>query len=257
MLRELMSVSEALERLLAQLSPLPSEKVPLLNCLDRVLAQEVVAKDELPPFPNSAMDGFAVRAEDIQAAAHGAPVELEVVGDIPAGSADLMDVGPGEAMRIMTGSAMPPGADCVVPVELTSDAKAMAGREAPARVQILRAVKAGAHVRKAGQDVKRGSKVLARGHRLRPQDIAMLAALGVSQPEVHLTPQVAILSTGDELVEVDRPLMLGQVRDANSYGESSPQLGAPAHCLIDWRSRGIRSTRSHGGLMRPSRQGRT
>ncbi len=218
MSRRLLSVSDALDRILAVFNPLPGERVALDSALSRVLAENVTAETDLPPFPNSAMDGYAVRSSDVEAASGSAPTSLVVVGDISAGEGSPAPIGPGQAMRIMTGAALPPGADAVVPVELTSLPAAMAGEGLPDHVTVVKAVKAGDFVRRAGQDVRRDTRVLSAGLRLRPQDIAMLAALGVAKPLVHQRPKVAIISSGDELVQVDQPLGPGQIRDANGYG---------------------------------------
>jgi molybdopterin molybdotransferase len=216
-LTALLSVDEARQRLLSDLVSLASESVELEQSLGRVLAQEIVADTDLPPFDNSAMDGFAVRAGDVRSASSHHPVVLEVSGDVPAGAVDIQELATGTAMRIMTGARIPQGADAVVPVEQTSVAQPMAGQDLPSRIEILSAVEAGDHVRQAGTDVKRGSRVMGARVRLRPPHIGMLASLGVSRLKVHRRPRVALFSTGDELVEVDQRLLPGQIRDGNSY----------------------------------------
>ena len=194
-----------------------SEPKPLAACLGRVLAEDVKATHELPPFANSSMDGYAVRAEDVTAASEEGPVTLQVVGDAAAGSQQLPEVGEGQAARITTGAPLPPGADAVVPVEMTDKPEPMAGQELVAEIQIKSPVTEGAYVRPSGQDVKKDSVVIPSGQRLRPQDLGMLAALGVERPVVRRQPKVAILSTGDEVVEVSSDLLPGQIRDANGY----------------------------------------
>ncbi len=226
----LLSVEEALERLLQRLSPVETEAVSLEGAVGRVLAEPAVASTDLPPFANAAMDGYAVRAGDVAGAGPDHPVTLKVVADVGAGLEDLPPIGAGEAARIMTGAPLPPGADAVVPVEDTSTPEAMAGTSAPSEVRVLRAVRSGDYVRPAGLDVRRGETVLAPGRRLRPADVGMLAAVGVSRPRVYRRPRVAILSTGDELVEVHEPLRPGKIRDSNSYAllAACRQAGAEA-----------------------------
>ncbi|MCJ7706997.1 MAG: molybdopterin molybdotransferase MoeA [Anaerolineales bacterium] len=224
----LFSVSEALERLLSGLNPLPAEGIALEDGMGRVLAEDVVAGSNLPPFSNSAMDGFAVRAQDTQPASAEAPVILRVIGDISAGIAPPMALAPGTAMRIMTGAPLPESADAVVPVEETAEPEPMAGRELPRQIEVLVTATPGRFVRRAGLDVRAGQTVLRAGQRLRPQDVAMLAALGVARPNVHRQARVAILSTGDELLEPDQPLTPGRIHDANGYSLAASVRSAGA-----------------------------
>jgi molybdopterin molybdotransferase len=213
----LLSVEKALEKLLENVSPLSIESVSLSNALTRVLAEDVYAPLDMPPFNNSAMDGFAVRSEDVAGVSKGNPVRLKVVGDISAGEGDVRRIHSGQAARIMTGAVIPEGADAVVPVEFTDDPTELSGKELPDVVVIKKGVQSGEYVRKAGQDVQKGRLVLSCGSRLRPQDIGMLAALGVSTPRVYRKPKVAVISTGDELVELDEELQPGTIRDSNGY----------------------------------------
>lgn len=210
----LMSVEQALEHILSRAVPLPEERVPLDTALNRVLARDVTADTDLPPFACSSMDGFAVRSEDTAAA----PAHLRVVLDIPAGSAPMGSIGPGQAARIMTGAPLPPGADAVVPVEQT-DAIWVPGESAslPPHVTIAQPASAGANVRQPGEDVHAGQLVLPAGRRLRPTDIGMLAALGQANVSVARRPLVTVISTGDELLEVNEALRPGAIRDANRY----------------------------------------
>jgi molybdopterin molybdotransferase len=212
---ELLSVPQALERLLQSIHPLDAETVPLERALGRTLASPVAAKTDLPPFAHSSMDGYAVKSADVESATEEAPVELDVSGDIAAGSESLPKLESGQAVRIMTGGPIPEGADCVIPVERTSDIGPMAGRDLPARISVFEASRPGQYIRPAGLDVVEGKTVLQAGHRLRPQDLALLGALGVAAPGVIRKPRVAALSTGDELVPVDRPLTAGKIRDSN------------------------------------------
>ncbi len=214
---DLIPVQEAVARLTADVEAVDVESLPLLDCLGRVLAKDVVAPHDLPPFDNSSMDGYAVRAEDVASATAETPVRLNVIGEAAAGAGELPQVGEGQAARITTGAPLPPGADAVVPVEMTDDPEPMAGRELAEQVEIRAGVGNGAYVRASGQDVTRGATVLNAGRKLRPQDLGMLAALGVGRPEVRRRPKVAILSTGDEVMDVDAELRPGQIRDANGY----------------------------------------
>lgn len=215
---DLLSVDEALERILSGITPLPAERVALLESLGRTLAEDIYAEANHPPFPNSSMDGYAVRAEDVAAARTDTPACLHVSLDIPAGSAPTQPLHPGEAARIMTGAPLPQGADAVVPVEQT-DGRWSAGdqRSLAAEVQVYRAVQPGDYVRQAGEDIRAGQVVLTAGSTLRAPEIGVLAALGCVYVPVTRQPRVAVLSTGDELVDIHEPLPPGKIRDSNGY----------------------------------------
>lgn len=199
----MLSVSEARRVVLGHARELPPEQVPLLDAAGRVLAEDVVAARPLPPWDNSAMDGCACRYADL---ASGAPLRL--VGAIPAGGV-AGTVGTGEAVKIMTGAPLPEGADTVVPVEDL--------RIEEHRVYVLRRPVPGAHVRPAGEDVAAGERVLPAGTRIRPAEIGMLASLGHRFVAVLRRPRVAILSTGDELADLDAAPDDPRLRDANGY----------------------------------------
>ena len=214
----LLSVEQVLAHILARVSVLPAERVHVAQALDRILAEDISAPFPVPSFANSAMDGYAVRAGDVAGATPETPVFLTPLEDIPAGRMASHTVGMGEAARIMTGAPLPPGADAVVPVEYTDDRwRAEGVTPLPARVAIYRSVVPGENVRPAGEDIQAGQTVLRAGVRLRPQDIGVLVSLGVAQVAVHRQPKVAILATGDELVDVDQPLAPGQIHNSNSY----------------------------------------
>ncbi|MDL1910913.1 molybdopterin molybdotransferase MoeA [Chloroflexi bacterium CFX6] len=213
----LLSVDQARERILSHFEPVETETLPLTNCIHRVLAADISAADDLPLFDNSSMDGFALRAADTSNAAPASRVTLRVVADIPAGSAPKVSLAPGEAARIMTGAQMPTGADAVVPVEDTDFDTRAPGTPAPATVTLEKPVNAGDNVRPRGMDARAGHNVLEKGNLLKPQDIGLLAMLGFAEVEVYRRPRVALLSSGDELLEAGAPLESGKIRDSNSY----------------------------------------
>jgi molybdopterin molybdotransferase len=215
---ELLNVDQALERVLQNIHPLTPETTELSASLGRILADDIVAETNLPPFPNSSMDGFAVRAEDIRDASKEKSIRLYVSMDIPAGTAPEKALNPGEAGRIMTGAPMPDGADAVIPVEDTDISWTPGDDSAlPQQVGIFRSVKSGDYVRPIGEDIRLGEKIVAAGTVIRAEEIGILAALGRPRVFVIRQPRVTILSTGDELLEVDQPLARGKIRDSNSY----------------------------------------
>lgn len=226
-----LSVDQALETVLARFTPLEAEAVPLTAALGRVLAEDIVAAEDLPPFDNAAVDGYAVRGEEVAAARREAPVRLRVVGEIAAGTTAAVELEPGAAMRVMTGAPLPPGADTVVPREQTDAGEAGMAAEA-GWVRILSPLPAGQNVRRAGEDVRRGERVLERGIRLRPAEVGLLASLGRPRVLVARRPRVAILPTGDELVEPDRPLAPGQIRSSNAYALYSQVLQCGGEPLL-------------------------
>ncbi|MFN2164866.1 MAG: molybdopterin molybdotransferase MoeA, partial [Anaerolineae bacterium] len=216
----MISVEQALAEILRHVQPLEAERVAVPDTLGRVLAQEIVSDINIPPFDNSAMDGYAVRASDIASAMPEAPVRLRVIGSVAAGYVANAAVEPGTAIRIMTGAPLPAGADTVVPVEDTSDFdRPKAARlESPSdEVWVRQAVSPRNHIRPAGEDVRLGERVLALGRVIRPQEIGVLASLGHGMVLVHRRPRVAILATGDELLEIHQPLAPGKIRNSNEY----------------------------------------
>ncbi|MCP4589460.1 MAG: molybdopterin molybdotransferase MoeA [bacterium] len=205
--RPVLSVEQALERILETVRVLKPERVPLLAATGRVLAETVAADRDIPPLDNSAMDGYAVRGADVEQA--DCPIRLRVVGEVAAGYVSAVQVTPGTAIRIMTGAPVPDGADTVVRFEDT--------RQDGDWVEVLVPYASGRNVRSAGEDVRAGQIVLKPGCVLRPQEIGMLAAVGRVEAMVIRRPRVAILATGDEVVPPGQPLGPGQIRDANSY----------------------------------------
>jgi len=227
----LLSVDEARSRILSHFETLGTETLPLSKCARRVLATDVAAQNDLPSFDNSAMDGFAVIASDLADAAPASPRTLKVVADIPAGTNPDVTIAPGQAARIMTGAPMPKGADAVIPVEETDFQERAPGTPAPKHVNIFKTLETGAYVRGRGTDVQNGQPVLKTGHKLRPQDLGLLAMLGVANVPVYRRPRVALLSSGDELVPVDAPLRPGKIRDSNTYTLSALLEGAEVEVL--------------------------
>ncbi|MHA6525768.1 molybdopterin molybdotransferase MoeA [Tessaracoccus sp. G1721] len=205
----MLSVEEYLARVLALASLLPSASTPVGEGRGRVLTEDLSARVAVPPFGNSAMDGFAVRASDATAGAL-----LRVVGDIPAGATSTPTVGPGEAARIMTGAPMPPGADAVVPVEATD--QPMGAAPLPAAVLVTEAATPGRHVRRAGEDVRAGDVVLPAGTVWGPEAASAAASIGYGEVPLRRRPRVAVLSTGSELMPAGQPLGFGQIPDSNS-----------------------------------------
>lgn len=202
---------EAQKIVLDAAQPLGLEKVPILDALGRVLGEDVVAERDNPPWDNSAMDGFAVRAEDIkQDHAITKPVILAIIEDVPAGKMPTRAVGPGQAIRIMTGAPVPNGADTVVKVEDTE--------HTPDSVRIFKAEPRGANIRPQGEDVKKGDCIIAKGTPIRPGEAGMLAILAKSFVLVYQRPRVAILSTGDELADLDERFSEEKIINSNSYG---------------------------------------
>lgn len=209
----MLSVSEARERILAKFQTTATEIVSLIASSNRVLAADITAAYELPPFDNSSMDGFAIRSEDT----NGSRLTLSVVADIPAGVKPNVILASSQAARIMTGAQMPQGADAVIPVEDTDFSSREAGTLAPQTVSFERKVNAGENVRPHGMDLQAGQLVLKKGRTIKPQDLGLLASLGVAKVEVFKKPRVALLSSGNELIEVDQPLEEGKIHDSNSY----------------------------------------
>ena len=204
---DLLPWEEYRRRILATIEPLAPVEVSLRQAFGRVLAQDVRAEHDIPAFPSSGMDGFAVRAEDIATATEERPVALTVRGQVEMGRPPIVSVEPGEAVRIPTGGVVPEGADCVVPIEES--------RSDDRRVLVLRSVPSGRHIRPAGQDLRRNEVLLERGTRLLGPHLGLLAAGGHATVRAHPSARVVVASTGDELVEPGEPAEFGQIHDAN------------------------------------------
>ncbi len=186
------------------------EQIPAVDALDRVLAQSLASPQDLPEFPRSTVDGYAVNAADTYGASSSLPAFLTVIGEVAMGRTTAIQLGMGEAALVHTGGMVPAGATGVVMVENTQTVDA-------ASIEVLRPVAEGENVIQIGEDIRTGDPILAAGHSLRPQDIGGLLALGITSVTVAVPPRVAIISSGDEVVAPDQPVAPGQVRDINSY----------------------------------------
>jgi len=207
--KPMIRVNEALDKILSHIHPLGFEKVSLLDGLGRVMAEDMIAPSDLPPYDNSGMDGYAVRSEDVRNASEANPVRLEVIEDLRAGFFSEKTVQKGQAIRIMTGAPIPRGADSVVPVEDT--------KKGDGSVLVLKASLSGGYIRRAGENVKRGDLVISAGDIIRPSEIGMLASMGKPFISVFQRPSVAILCTGEELVDVGEALDGAKIVSSNSY----------------------------------------
>ncbi|MFF9059999.1 gephyrin-like molybdotransferase Glp [Streptomyces sp. NPDC101213] len=235
----LWSVDEHLEDILAAVRPLEPIELRLPDAQGCVLVEDVTVPLSLPPFDNSSMDGYAVRVADVAGASEEYPAVLEVVGDVAAGQAGLLHVGPGQAARIMTGAPLPSGAEAVVPVEWTDGglgegpvdgmrARSLAPEQASGQVRVHRSAEARAHVRAKGSDVRAGDRALEAGTVLGPPQIALLAAVGRGTARVRPRPRVVVLSTGSELVQPGEELREGQIYDSNSFALTAAARDAGA-----------------------------
>ncbi|MGW1542587.1 molybdotransferase-like divisome protein Glp [Streptomyces sp. NPDC002309] len=235
----LWSVDEHLEDILETVRPLEPIELQLLDAQGCVLVEDVTVPVSLPPFDNSSMDGYAVRVADVAGASAEFPAVLEVVGDVAAGQAELVTVGPGQAARIMTGAPLPPGAETVVPVEWTDGglgegpvtgmrSRGLGPEDASGQVRVHRPAEARAHVRDKGSDVKAGDRALDAGTVLGPPQIALLAAIGRGTVRVRPRPRVVVLSTGSELVQPGEELGSGQIHDSNSFALTAAARDAGA-----------------------------
>jgi molybdopterin molybdotransferase len=213
----MISVEEALEKVLSYVEVLEPERKPILDCLGQVLAEDVYSTIDIPPLDNSAMDGYALRAGDTRGASESSPRYLVVVGEVAAGSMPTKEVKPGTAIRIMTGAPLPEGADAVIKFEDTDEVNRKSSQGNLSHIGVLCPAKKGSNVRSKGEDIARGDLILKKGKVLRPQEIGVLASLGHSTALVIRRPIIAILATGDELVGVDQPLPPGQIYDSNTY----------------------------------------
>jgi molybdopterin molybdotransferase len=207
----LLTPQEAKERFARAYTPRPrgTERIPLTEAFGRVLAEDAVAREDLPAFDRSTVDGFAVRAGDVSGAGADAPAALRLVAEVQMGETAPAAVREGETVRIPTGGMLPPGADAVVMLEDVD--------ERDGRIAVRRPARPGDNLTRRADDVRSGEVALRAGTRLRPQDVGLLAAIGVTAVPVYVRPRVAIIATGDEIVPADRTPVGGQVRDVNTY----------------------------------------
>ena len=210
----MISVEEALSRILGYVRVLDEEESPILDSLGQVLAEDIYSSISVPPLDNAAMDGYAVRSEDTRGAKEKSPRLLRVGDKVAAGEVSGYEVVPGTAVRIMTGAPVPRGADGVVRFEDTDEATRVAPSD---EIGVLKEIEPGLNIRRAGEDISKGGLVLGRGAIINPSEVGVLASLGRKAVRVIRRPKVAILATGDELVDVDEPRPLGKIYNSNSY----------------------------------------
>ena len=220
----MISVDEALEKVLSYIEVLEPEEKPILDCLGQVLAEDVYSAIDIPPADSSAMDGYAVQAEDTNGASRSSPRNLTVIGEVAAGSVPAQEVKQGMAVRIMTGAPLPQGADAVVQFEETDEGIRKSAQGNLGRIGILSQVGRGLNVRRRGEDIAKGELVLNKETLLRPPEIGVLASLGRSAALVIRRPVVAVLATGDELVGSGQPLPPGKIYDSNTYAMAAEVL---------------------------------
>lgn len=221
-------IADALERIIGAVTPIDVEEIDILDAPGRTLAEPIESPIDQPPWSNSAMDGFAVRAADVTGATDASPKRLDVIESIPAGGFPSLPVGPGQATRIMTGAPMPDGADCVIRVEHTR-------RSADSAVDIVDDSDAGRNVRMKGEDIARGSEVLTRGTMLRAGEVGVLATVGRKTVRVAARPRVGLLATGDELTDLDgyEQVLAGRrIVNSNSYALHASARAAGAEPVM-------------------------
>ena len=242
-MKQAVRVAEAQEIVLGCVQPVGVEKVALLEALQRVTAEEVIAQRHIPLDDNSAMDGYAVRHTDVASATRDQPAVLEVLEILPAGKSPRHCIAPGTAVKIMTGAPLPEGADTVVQIEHTDGSDT--------RVQIYRAPHRGSNLRRRGEDIRQGECVLASQTFLRPPELGVLASVGKAQVLVYQRPRVAILATGDEIIDPGEPDTQGKIINSNSYtlaGQVAEAGGSPLLLGVAPDNREVMSQRIASGL---------
>lgn len=213
----MIAIEEALEKILSYVNILEKEEKPILESLGQVLAEDVYSTINVPPLDNAAMDGYAVQAESTVGATQSQPKVLSVIDEVAAGSIAREEVKPGTAIRIMTGAPIPKGADTVVQFEHTDEVARKAAHTPLTEIGILYETPKGLNIRRAGEDIARGNLVLKEGIVIRPQEIGLLASLGRVVVLVIRRPLIAILATGDELVDLSEPLPPGKIYNSNTF----------------------------------------
>ncbi len=220
----MISIEEALEKILAYVNILEEEEKPILDCLGQILAEDIYSSIDVPPLDNTAMDGYAVQASDTLNASRESPRFLSVIDTVAAGYISKYEVEPGTAIRIMTGAPIPKGADSVVQFENTDELtrrESATDQQLPTEIGVLCEAEAGLNIRRAGEDITKGSMVLSKGVVIRPSEAGILASLGHNKVMVIRRPVVAILATGDELVDISQPLPPGKIYNSNTYSVSA------------------------------------
>ena len=220
----MISADQALQIVLGNVAPLGVERIPILEALGRVLAEDISSSRDIPGFDNSAMDGYAVRAADLAKASETNPIKLAVVETVGAGQMPTRRLGAGEATRTMTGAPVAEGADAIIPVERT--------RGTGDLVEFLAAAEKGAFIRPHGEDLRQGELVMSAGKTLTPADLGMLASVNRAMVEVIRRPRVAIVATGDELVDVDLQPVGAQVVNSSAYALAGAVREAGADATI-------------------------
>jgi molybdopterin molybdotransferase len=220
----LISVEEALSKILGFIEVLESEEKPLLGCLGQVLAEDVYAPFNVPPQDNSAMDGYAVQAKSIVGASYERPKVLRVVGEIAAGYVTELKVEPGTAVRIMTGAFVPEGADAVVPFEYTDEVDRKQRSASRDEIGIHVSLPEASNIRRGGENIAKGELVMKQGMLLRPAEIGVLASLGKAIVSVIRRPVIGILATGNEVMEINQPILPGKIYNSNSYSLAAQVL---------------------------------
>ena len=220
----MISVEEALSKILDFIEVLESEEKPLLECLGQVLAEDVYAPFNVPPQDNSAMDGYAVQAKSIVGASHEHPKVLRVVGEIAAGCVTELKVEPGTAVRIMTGAFVPEGADVVVPFEYTDEVDRKQHLASGDEIGIRVGLPEASNIRRGGENIAKGELVMKQGILLRPAEIGVLASLGKAVVSVIRRPVIGILATGNEVMEINQPILPGKIYNSNSYSLAAQVL---------------------------------
>jgi len=245
-LETLLSVESARTIIFEKFKTKNSVVLPIEQSMGKILSKDIFAILNLPPFINSSMDGFAVLTENIRDASEKNPVELKIIEDIAAGTAPKDHISPGQASRIMTGAPLPTGADAVVPVEFTNFSDRYYQKELPSHIYVYKSVSPGDYIRPEGQDIQVGEKIFSKGHKLRPQDLGFLAAQGFGEIETVDQPVIALLSSGDELIQPGEPLHPGKIYDSNtitikslleSFGAKVIDLGVAKDDLQDIKNK--------------------
>ncbi len=223
----MISVEEAIQKILDSINILDFEEKPLLDCVGQVLAEEIIATYDIPPVNNSGMDGYATRSEFIVGASKDNPILLKVIGEQPAGSFISVNVASNTCVKIMTGAAVPDGYDVVIPFEQTDHENRKRIKLNEGEIGVHAVLKEGANIRYRGEDIKNNEIVFRRGTLLRSAEIGILASMGISKPKVIRRPIIGIIATGSELVELNQKLPPGKIYNSNSYSIAAfiKQLG--------------------------------